>query len=187
MGPIDDQHYIVIPITKAMRKALRGHWKRTGFSTRRVLQAFPPIPNGLTIALVNDWIANRVCVARSRHWDHVIKCWSALPDGEFHRRRFAAKRRGPGRPVDPKGSKRIHLNAAMAVLLRSELDRTAADIEKDIVQARFAPDGLTKRVIYGWLYLEVKTAREDHWLFVTRHLNLMLDHVSDFGVRDHRR
>ena len=75
----------------------------------------------------------------------------------------------------------------MAVLLRSELDRTAADIEKDTVQARFAPDGLTKRVIYGWLYLEVKTAREDHWLFVTRHLNLMLDHVSDFGVRDHRR
>ncbi|MFM7854015.1 MAG: hypothetical protein ACKO96_19345, partial [Flammeovirgaceae bacterium] len=112
------------PITKEMRKELRHHWKRTGVSTRRVLEGHPPIPESLTIAMVNDWIANRVHVARVSHWDPVIRLCSALPDSDEHRKRLASKQNDAGRPMDPIGATRSPFTREMSDEFKFELART---------------------------------------------------------------
>jgi hypothetical protein len=163
-----------------MRKALRFNWKRTGFSTRRLLQAHPPIPEGLTIAMVNGWIANRVHVARPSHWDHVIRLWSALPDCEDYKKRVVTRQKGPGRPRDPKDAMRIPLTRAMSDEFKAELARTNADMERDILNAPNAPDGVTQRLLYIWKYRHAKTTRADHWQFVMDRLRAMPDFQSVF-------
>jgi len=170
-----------VPITKEMRKELRHHWKRTGVSTRRVLEAHPPIPDGLTIAMVNDWIASRVDVARPSHWNHVIRLWAALPDGEEHKQRLAAKQKGPGRPRDPEAATRIPFTREMSEQFKAELARTNADMERDILSAPNAPDGVTQRLLYIWKYHHAKSTREDHWNFVMGALRAMPDFESKFS------
>lgn len=167
-----------------MRKELRHHWKRTGFSTRRVLEAHPPIPDGLTIAMVNDWIANRVHVARPSHWNHVIKLWSALPDGADYLKRLASRQKGVGRPRDPKGAARIPFTSEMSEEFISELARTNADMERDILNVVDAPEGVTQRLLYIWKYQHAKTTRSDHWNFVMSRLRAMPDFESKFSKRD---
>lgn len=172
-----------VPITTAMRRELRRHWQRSGVSTRRVLYGHPPIPNGLTIAMVNDWIANRLHIVCPSHWNHVLKHWSALPDCAAHVKRIADRQRKPGRPRDPEGTERIAVSAAMTVYLRSEMIRTGVDLARDIIDARGAPDGLTIRVVRGWLYHAAKTTRKDHWDFTIRRLHTMPDFKSQFSKR----
>lgn len=166
-----------------MRKELRGHWKRTGVSTRRVLEAHPPIPNGLTVAIVNDWIANRVHVARPSHWNHVIKLWSALPDGDAHKKRMASRQKGSGRPRYVDGVKWIPLTPDMSAQFRAEMIRTNADWDRNILSATDIPDGLTYRVLVIWKYLRAKTTRADHWEFVMKRLAAMPDFESRFSKR----
>jgi hypothetical protein len=163
-----------------MRKELRHHWKRTGFSTRRVLYAHPPVPKGLTVGQVNDWIANRVRVARTSHWNHVIKLWSALPDCDDYKKRRASRQKGAGRPRDPESATRIPFTCEMSEEFKSELARTNADMERDILNARNAPDGVTQRLLHIWKYHHAKSTREDHWNFVMERLRAMPDFKSVF-------
>lgn len=171
------------PITKDMRKDLRHHWKRTGVSTRRVLEARPPIPDGLTISIVNDWIANRVHVARPSHWNHVMQIWSALPDCDDHKKRMASRQKGAGRPRDPDGATRIPFTRDMSEEFKTELARTNADMERDILNAPDAPDGVTQRLLYIWKYQHAKTTRSDHWNFVMSRLRAMPNFESEFSKR----
>jgi hypothetical protein len=169
------------PITKEMRKELRHHWKRTGVSTRRVLEAHPPIPDGLTIAMVNDWIANRVHVARPSHWNHVMSIWAKLPDCDTYLKRVASRQKGAGRPRDPDTATRIPFTREMSEEFKAELARTNADMERDILNAPNAPDGVTQRLLYIWKYQHAKTTREDHWNFVMSRLRAMPDFESKFS------
>jgi hypothetical protein len=163
-----------------MRKELRHHWKRTGFPTRRVLESHPPIPDGLTISIVNDWIVHRVQVARPSHWNHVIKLWSALPDCDAHLKRMASRQKGAGRPRDPEAATRIPFTREMSEEFKSELVRTNADMERDILNVAGAPDGVTQRLLYIWKYHHAKSTREDHWNFVMERLRAMPDFKSVF-------
>ncbi len=163
-----------------MRKELRHHWKRTGVSTRRILEGHPPILEGLTIAIVNDWIANRAHVARVSHWNHVIRIWSALPDSDDHRKRLASKQKDAGRPIDPIGATRIPFTREMSEEFKAELARTNADMECDILNAPNVPDGVTQRLLYIWKYQHARTTREDHWNFVMGILRAMDDFESTF-------
>ncbi|MEK6637720.1 MAG: hypothetical protein AABY88_06510 [Pseudomonadota bacterium] len=171
------------PITKEMRKELRHHWKRSGVSTRRVLEAHPPIPDGLTVAMVNDWIANRLHVARPSHWNHVMQIWSALPDCDDHQKRLASRQKGAGRPRDPETATRIPFAREMSEEFKTELARTNADMERDILNAPDAPDGVTQRLLYIWKYRHAKTTRSDHWNFVMGILREMPDFESRFSKR----
>jgi hypothetical protein len=167
-------------VTKEMRRVLRHHWKRSGFSTRRLLQAHPPIPNGLTIAMVNGWISNRLHIAHSSHWDHVIKLWSALPDCDDYRMQRATRKKGPGRPRNVGSAMRIPLTRAMSDEFKAELARTNADMERDILNAPDAPEGVTQRLLDIWKYRHAITTRIDHWNFVMDRLRAMPDFKSIF-------
>lgn len=172
---------IPVPISKVMRKRLRHHWKRTGISTRRVLQRNEPIPDGLTIAMVNDWIANRLHEARPSHWNFVMTCWAAIADCEGIRQRNLAARRSRGRPKNVPNAIRIPLTQEMSSAFRAELARTNADMKRDILDRPRAPDGLTQRVLYVWLYMNAKTTRTDHWEFAMARLAAMDDFKSAFS------
>jgi hypothetical protein len=176
----DDSLTTPRPISKAMRKELRHHWKRTGVSTRRVLEGHPPIPAGLTTAMVNDWIAGRVLFARPSLWNHVITLWSAMPDGDGHKKRLAAKQKGAGRPRDPDTATRIPFTREMSKQFKAEMIRTGADMERDILNAPDAPEGVTQRLLYIWRYCHAKSTRADHWDFVMDRLRAMPDFKSIF-------
>lgn len=169
------------PISKVMRKRLRHHWKRTGISARRVLERNPPIPQGLTVAMINDWIANRQHEARPSHWNFVMTCWAAIADSEGIRLRNRAVRAKLGRPFNVPNTKRIPLTKDMSEKFRSELARTNADMKRDILDRPLAPDGLTQRVLYVWLYMNAKTTRADHWEFAMTRLAAMEDFESIFS------
>jgi hypothetical protein len=164
-----------------MRKELRHHWKRTGVSTRRVLEAHPPIPDGLTISMVNDWIGNRVQVARPSHWIHVMSIWAKFPDCDAHKKRVASRQKGAGRPRDPEGAARIPFTREMSEEFKAELARTNADMQRDILNVAGAPDGVTQRLLYIWKYHHAKTTRADHWNFVMGILRAMPDFESKFS------
>lgn len=168
------------PISKEMRKDLRSHWKRTGVSTRRVLERNAPIPDGLTVAMVNDWIANRLHEARPSHWNFVLSHWMAMPNGSHYEKRIAARQKGSGRPRHVAGVERITLTPQMSAQFRAELIRTNADWERDILNAPDIPTGLTYRVLVIWKYLRAKTTRADHWEFAMARLATLPDFRSKF-------
>lgn len=170
-----------------MRKELRHHWKRTGVSTRRVLEGNPPIPKGLTVGMVNDWIANRLHEARPSHWNFVIGHWMVLPNGTQHEKRIAARQKGAGRPRHVVGADRIPLTPDMSAQFRAELIRTNADWDRDILSAPDIPDGLTYRVLVIWKYLRAKTTRGDHWEFAMARLAAMPDFQSAFRTQPDRK
>lgn len=181
----DTSESLPIPITKAMRKELRRHWKRTAISTRRVLERSSPIPEGLTIAMVNDWIANRLHEARPSHWNFVVKSWATIPDCEGVRLRNQAVRAKLGRPFNVPNTKRIPLTKEMSAQFRAELVRTNADMKHNILDYHHAPQGLTQRVLYVWLYMNAKTTRADHWEFAMQRLAAMPDFESMVRTQSH--
>lgn len=173
----------LIQITREMKRELRSHWKRTGLSTRRVVENDPGAPEGLTVAMVNGWIANKIHEARHDHWMFVLKKWASFPDGEHHRQRRAMRQKGAGRPRRKFGEIWIGFTKVMSAHFISEMARTNADFTRDILRTDTVPEGLTLRVMHNWRYAHVKTTRRDHWEFVMAQLAAMPDFVSAFGVQ----
>ena len=173
----------IIQITRDMKRELRSHWKRTGLSTRRIVENDPNAPEGLTVAMVNGWIANKIHEARADHWTFTMTKWASFPDGEYHRQRRATRQKGPGRPRRKKGDIWIPLTPEMSAQFISEMARTNADFDGDILRAANVPEGLTLRVLHNWRYRHTKTTRCDHWNFVMDRLRTMPDFKSQFSKR----
>ena len=171
----------IILITRDMKRELRSHWKRTGLSTRHIIENDVSTPEGLTVAMVNDWIANKLHEARSDHWIFVLTKWASFPDGEYHRQRRASRQKGPGRPRRKVGEIWIPLTVEMSAQFISEMARANADPDRDILHADGAPNGLTLRVLHNWRYHHTKTTRSDHWEFVMTQLASMPDYSSKFS------
>ncbi len=176
-----------VPITREMKRELRSHWKRTGLSTRRIVENDPAAPEGLTVAMVNGWIANKIHEARHDHWMFVLKKWASFPDGEYHRQRRAMRQKGAGRPRRKLGEIWIAFTEEMSSQFISEMARTNANFNRDILRADNAPEGLTLRVMHNWRYAHVKTTRRDHWKFVMARLAAMPDFVSAFSAQPRNR
>lgn len=172
--------FSVIQITRDMKRELRSHWKRTGLSTRRIVENDPNAPEGLTVAMVNGWIANKIHQARADHWTFTLTKWASLPDGEYHRERRSMRQKGPGRPRRKLGEIWIAFTEEMSAQFISEMARTNADFDRDILRADNAPEGLTLRVMRAWRYRHVKTTRRDHWEFVMARLAAMPAFKSKF-------
>ena len=170
------------PISREMRKELRHHWKRSGISTGNVIAMHRPAPEGLTVAIVNAWIANRLHMARPSHWNYMLTHWAALPDCEAYRGRIEARQKGPGRPrTSPNSDIWIPLTEEMSAAFRAEMIRTNADPKRDILEARGVPHGLTRRVLYIWRYRHAKTTRRAHWEFAMARLAAMPDYGTPFS------
>lgn len=172
-----------ISITKAIKKVLRFHRDRTGLYAKAFVKSAPTLPQDVSIAMINGWISGDVTTGLKSHIDAVIECWSQLPDCEAYRARKALPPKKSGRPIDPLGADRIPLTIEMSDLLRAELNRTGADIEKDILQAPNCPPEITKRHIHIWLYMAAKTTRVDFWNFVIETLRQMPDFKSAFKTK----
>lgn len=168
-------------ITKGMRKELRFHWKRTGVPSSGIIKTASSLPDGVTVALLNGWINGTIDRAKPEQWEFVIGLWSALPDCDAHLKRISSRQKGAGRPRDPDTASRIPLTREMSEQFKSELARTNADMERDILNVAGAPDGVTQRLLYIWKYQHAKTTRSDHWNFVMDRLRAMPDFESKFS------
>ncbi len=172
---IDDDFETPIIITHAMSEELRLLWRGTGITTAEFIERQTDVPDGLNEAMIVGWISLRIQQALPSHWNFVIERWKAVPNGKSTQTKTAARPRTVGRPKAVSGTKRIEVTDELHALFLSELKRTGADIELDIVQASDAPEGLNGRVVQILKHKTAKTVRDDYWEFIMRRLASMRD------------
>jgi len=164
-----------IIITPAMSEALRLLWKRKGISVAGFVDYCGVLPEGLTEGMITEWLALRVRHALASHWDFVIGAWQIMPSAKADCSPIKSGIRG-GRPKGVSGTHRLAVTPDMHQRFMSEVTRTGADIDLDLVQARGAPEGLKHRTILVLKRQESKTIRDDYWAFIMRTLSNMPDH-----------
>jgi hypothetical protein len=129
----------------------------------------------ITEDVIVGWISLRIQDALASHWNFVIERWQAMPNVKGGNSKTVVRTRTVGRPKAVLGTNRIDVTEDMYVQFLSELKRTGADIQLDIVQANGAPDGLNERVVKILKYKSAKTVRDDYWEFIMRRLASMPD------------
>ncbi|OYU75729.1 MAG: hypothetical protein CFE32_13185 [Alphaproteobacteria bacterium PA3] len=164
-------------ITKTMSEDLRLLWRRCGFTPAEFMAWQASVPDGLTEEMIVGWISLRIQNALPSHWNFVIERWQTMPNAKSNPSKTTAQTRTVGRPKAVSGTNRIAVTDEMHTLFLSELKRTGADIDLDIVQIGDAPEGLNGRVVQILKHRTAKTVRDDYWEFVMRRLACMPDFV----------
>lgn len=164
-----------ILITKIMSEELRLLWQRSGVTVAQFIERQADLPSGLTEDMIVGWISLRIQHALPSHWNFVMDAWSSMPNVAHKVSKIAPKARTVGRPKAVAGTIRIDVTDEMHAHFLSELKRTGADIELDIVQADGAPEGLNGRVVQILKHKTAKTVRDDYWEFIMRRLSDMPD------------
>lgn len=166
-----------IALTKAVRARLRAEHKRTDVTAMQLLDGAADLPDGLTAGSINRWMNGLIRSAPRCQFDYVIARWAALPDNpNVTADGVPIRKRGKRYP---KASGRwIEVTEAMSANLRAEFARTGADHTKLLSGAADLPEGLTTRIILGWLYRHVQTTRAAHWDYVAARLGAMPDFVG---------
>lgn len=164
-----------IIITPAMSESLRLLWKRKGVSVAGFVDYCGALPAGLTEGMITEWLALRVRHAVSSHWDFVIERWQMIPSAKAGYSHIKSGVRG-GRPKGVSGTHRVSVTPDMHQKFMSEIARTGADIDLDLVEARGAPMGLKHRTILVLKRQESKTIRDDYWAFIMKTLGAMPDY-----------
>ena len=164
-----------ILITKIMSEELRLLWQRSGVTVAQFIKRQKDLPSGLTEDMIVGWISLRIQDALPKHWNFVMDAWSSMPNIAHKVSKIAPKARTVGRPKAVAGTMRIDVTDEMHAHFLSELKRTGADIELDIVQADGAPEGLNGRVVQILKHKTAKTVRDDYWEFIMRRLSDMPD------------
>ena len=107
--------------------------------------------------MVLRWLAGQTKFARKDYLDYVLEKWRSLPDR------------------DPSGTKprRPHteyvaVDWRVRAMLKKHRDRTGRGTHSLLSRANDVPQGLTPRVIEGWLAGYCKTARKDHLDYVRK-------------------
>lgn len=157
-GPSD-----LVPISKDVRARLKAEVARTGVTALRLCRMQEGLPPS---GIVNRWMKGIAREARRMDLESVLAAYQALPTVD------AVSKPRAGRRHETLNSPRIPVTASMGDHIRHECVRTGLTVDA-IAAAPGAPQGLVPRIIKGWIYAEAKTARADHWEFVTRFLNNM--------------
>ena len=172
---IDDDFETPFTITHAMSEELRLLWRGTGITAAQFIERQKDLPTGLTEDMIVGWISLRIQHALPSHWNFVMDAWSSMPNVAHKVSKIAPKARTVGRPKAVAGTIRIDVTDEMHAHFLSELKRTGADIELDIVQVSDAPEGLNGRVVQILKHKTAKTVRDDYWEFILRRLSDMPD------------
>ena len=157
---------------KTLRQTLKSELKRTGMTAIALLQDADDLPDGLDVRAVNRWIAGLAQPDRQSHLDYVFDKLRALPDAPTGSRGHVAGR--PGRRHPRPGEEWIEVTPEMRAQLRSEIVRTTLSFDA-IAEVDGKPEGLTPRIVRGWMRGDARTTRAAHWDFVMRWLNAAPD------------
>lgn len=159
-----------IPLTSTLKGKIKAEIKRTGITARMLLANDIEKPEGLTSSMINRWIGGVIKTASQAHLDYVLQKWSGLADNAGRvlsegillptsRSKFASA-----------SSKPIAITKKMSLFLRAEFERTGMSPHNFMDNIENVPDGLTSRIIQGWLYQHAKTGNAAFWNFVQTHL-----------------
>lgn len=154
---------------KELRRTLKSELKRTGMTAIALLKGADDLPDGVTASVVNRWLGGLAKPRRQSDLDYVLNKLRALPTVPESPRGHAAGR--PGRRHPRPGEEWIEVTPDMRAELRAEFERTGLRFDTVLNGASNIPEGLTARVVRGWLYDHAKTTRTAHWEFVMRCLN----------------
>lgn len=158
---------------KAVRHSLKSELKRTGMTVIALLKDAKDLPDGLNVRAVNRWISGSEQPERRSQFDYVLGKLRALPDAPPGLKGHVAGR--PGRRHPRPGEEWIEVTAEMATQLRAEMVRTTLSFEAIAYGTAEKPEGLTPRIVRGWLGGDAKTTRKAHWEFVMQRLMIAPD------------
>lgn len=149
----------IVEITPAFLSALLQEKERTGYGAIRLLRDTPGKPDGLTKHMVEAWLAGGTRSARTDHVEFVLQAW-----------RSKGTRKTPKRP-----RRNLATNSDYVILLPKDREyllaqknRTGRGTHSLLATAPDVPDGLTPRVIQGWLDGRCRKARKAHLAYVRK-------------------
>lgn len=149
----------IVEITPAVLQALQQEKDRTGLGAIRLLRGVPERPDGLTHNMVQAWLDGATRTARKDHLEFALEAWRS--------------RRSRKRPKRPK--RNLATDSDYVILLpkdreylHAQKDRTGRGTHSLLANMPDVPDGLTPRVIEGWLDWRCRTARKDHLAYVRK-------------------
>lgn len=155
-------------LSAAQRRHLKSELKRTGMTVIALLKDADDLPDGVTVRAVNRWIGGLTQPERQSQFDYVLGKLNALPDVPSGLKGHLAGR--PGRRHPRPGEEWTCVTAEMRAQLDAEFMRTGLRFDTVLDDVAEAPDGLTARIVKGWLYDHAKSTRAEHWEFVLRRL-----------------
>ena len=148
-----------VPLTGSIRAELRYQRTRTCVGAGPLLLRRDDKPRGLTASVVGSWLDGRTKSAREHYLHYVLTTWRALPTAST--------------PVSPSRASKPHREfIAVTPRIRDSLHqhkkRTGRGPHSLLSDMPDVPEGLTPRVIMGWLEGRSKTARWEHIDYVRK-------------------
>lgn len=152
-----------VRITNERLSELKEHRARTGIGSTRLLKLGEAPPDGLTPAMVTQWLRGNAGTARQDHLTYVLTLWRSLPDegasGASTFRPMSARER-PGTSkrqerVSPRSLPRrkrpppkhlVPISMTMLKQLASLQEETGISYAKLLEGRGDLPDGLTRRM-----------------------------------------
>ena len=153
---------------KELRRTLKSELKRTGMTVIALLKDADDLPDGVNVRAVNRWIGGLEQPERQSQFDFVLRKLRALPDAPTGPRGHVTGR--PGRRHPRAGEEWIEVTAEMRAQLDAEFIRTGMRFDTVLKDVADVPEGLTARILRGWLYDHAKSTRAAHWEFVLHRL-----------------
>ncbi len=158
-------HDELIEIDDGMRRQLAAEQARTGLTPGALLKDRTDRPTGLTSGQVNRWMTGEATKAQAAHFAYVLDKWREAANAP-------PKRRSPrtGRPYGGDGEDWIEITDDHVARLRAALAESGEQVEHFLKGRTDVPDGLTFRIVRGWLYRKAWTMRASHWRYVMERL-----------------
>lgn len=149
----------MVAITPSILQALHQEKVRTGLGAIRLLRSGTNRPDGLTHRMVQAWLDGGTRTARKDHLEFALETWRS------HETRKVPK--PPRRSLATESDYAI-LQPKDREFLHAQKDRTGRGTHSLLANMPDVPDGLTPRVIEGWLDGRCRKARKDHLAYVRK-------------------
>lgn len=178
--------HVRVPITAEHLTELRDLRNRTGVGPTRLLAFGDDQPEGLTPAMITQWLRGGAGTSRKDYLDYVLALWRSVPGKEASADEQAAQRNSspvPDRPVLPKKSSERSRKPPPRRAERSRPKRSdiVVPVTRDTMRRLTAlqestgvgfnkllkgrddlPDGLKPSTVGNWLSRRARTARPDY-------------------------
>lgn len=181
-----------VPFTPEMLNALKRERKRTGISTTRLLSYSEDPPEGLTAAMITNWLMGVSRFVKREHYEFVLDLWKKLPEVNPHHESVSdtdttmpdllLKEIPPPRTRKPAGRIPVYAGVPYAEItdelyqhFHSEIRRTRVSPKQLLQSCTDCPKGLTPSLVSNWLHGKTLSAERRYLDYLYRQYELLPD------------
>lgn len=143
-----------VEITAEIQAQLAFEKKRSGVTSKLLVQQAKDLPKGLSSKIINSWIAGRITDTKKDDLHFVLQSWKDLPDKTVNYIRNKKRSATP---------QRLKLTSDIIEELKAERKRTRIKTTKLLANFDTVPKGLTTAIIQSW-FLQHKTHEQKDYI-----------------------